>query len=153
MRILGYTMLAIGLLNFISFGIIMDVIGGDAAEGKIENGRYYVESHTHYREVSHAVFEFSMFDTCFWFSSFPLIVGGGFVLDRRNEDKDNPSTLLLALTAVAFVAGSLPWILPNGVHDTLTFGIYCCAAIFTFCILVSLALRRRTSKNTHEADA
>jgi len=37
--------ITLGLLNFLSFTVIYAFIGGDAANGKIDNGRYYVRGH------------------------------------------------------------------------------------------------------------
>jgi hypothetical protein len=49
----------LGLLNFISFLAIYFLIGGDAPNGKVENGHYYLDQHGTYTEVSHAVFIYS----------------------------------------------------------------------------------------------
>ena len=42
---------AIAFLNFMLLALISAFIGGDALNGKIEDGRYYVGSHGHYTEV------------------------------------------------------------------------------------------------------
>jgi hypothetical protein len=148
MKIFGYTLLAIGLANFLSFAVTMSIIGGNAVQGKIADGRYYVGGRHdgRYIEVSQAVYEFSLFHTCFWFSWPAFILGAGVVREWQEEHKVTQKGFALAALGVAFVAGALPWILPNGLHDPLSFRIYCCAVIFVYSILLWLALRRHNRK-------
>jgi hypothetical protein len=40
MKIPGYTLMPIGILNFVSFAIISTNLGGDAPHGKIEADKY-----------------------------------------------------------------------------------------------------------------
>jgi len=49
----------LGPLNFISFLAIDFLIGGDAPNGKSENGHYYLNNHGTYTEVSHTIFTYS----------------------------------------------------------------------------------------------
>ena len=50
---------ALAVVNFLTFMSIASYLGGDALAGKIEDGHYYVSSHGHYTEVSHAVYLYS----------------------------------------------------------------------------------------------
>jgi hypothetical protein len=45
--------------NFIAFVAIAMYLGGDALNGKIENGHYYLANHGIYTEVSHTIFIYS----------------------------------------------------------------------------------------------
>lgn len=44
-----------GVLNFLIFVVIAIVIGGDAVNGRIVNGHFYVANHGRLTEVSEAV--------------------------------------------------------------------------------------------------
>jgi hypothetical protein len=48
------------LINFLLFIIIDLVLGGDAANGHIENGHYFLASHGKLTEVSAFVFTYSL---------------------------------------------------------------------------------------------
>ena len=50
---------ALAVLNFLTFMSIASYLGGDALGGKVEDGHYFVTSHGHYTEVSHAVYMYS----------------------------------------------------------------------------------------------
>jgi hypothetical protein len=58
---------AVALLDFVSYLIATSYLGGDAVNGKIEGGRYYLWGLYHgtktYHEVSQAVFTFSRLHT------------------------------------------------------------------------------------------
>jgi hypothetical protein len=47
------------LLNFFAFWIVAVLLGGDAVNGKIQAGHYFLGSHAHLREVSASVFLYS----------------------------------------------------------------------------------------------
>jgi len=83
MKILAYTLMAIGVLNFLSFAIISTYLGGDAQHGKIEDGKYYVGGHGHYSEVSHATFEYSTIHAEWFVVTLPLVFAGGMILQRQ----------------------------------------------------------------------
>ena len=44
------------VVSFIAFVVISAIFGGDAVDGKIEDGRYYFRSHGEYTEVSRAAY-------------------------------------------------------------------------------------------------
>jgi hypothetical protein len=63
------------VLNFVVFWIVAVLIGGDALSGEARNGRYFLSSHGHLTEVSHAVFVYSLCHVLSVFVTHPL----GFV--------------------------------------------------------------------------
>ena len=52
--------IAIGMLNFLAFAIIATCLGGDADNGRVENGRYFFSSHGKQTEVSEGVYNYSL---------------------------------------------------------------------------------------------
>lgn len=48
------------LLNFFQFAGVSLAIGGTALNGKVENGIYYLGEHGHYKEVSAALYYYSL---------------------------------------------------------------------------------------------
>jgi hypothetical protein len=68
---------AVALLDFVSYLIAASYLGGDAVNGKIECGRYYLWGPYHgtktYHEVSQAVFTFSRLHTYSLFILWPLM--------------------------------------------------------------------------------
>jgi len=50
---------ALGLLNFFLFFVAAVYLGGDAVNGKIEGGHFYLMSHGRLTEVSEHVFAYS----------------------------------------------------------------------------------------------
>jgi hypothetical protein len=68
---------AVALLDFVSYLIAASYLGGDAVNGKIEGGRYYLWGPYHgtktYHEVSQAVFTFSGLHTYSLFILWPLM--------------------------------------------------------------------------------
>lgn len=56
-------MLPIAIFNLLSFVLIGQVIGGDALNGKVEKGKYYLGGKGVYKEVKHRVFIYSKWHT------------------------------------------------------------------------------------------
>lgn len=57
-------LLVIGwLLNFVVFVAIASYLGGNAINGKVEDGRYFLGSHGNYTEVSYEIFVYSKIHT------------------------------------------------------------------------------------------
>ncbi len=54
---------AIAIVNFAAFIIINICIGGDAINGHVTDGHYYLGSHGRYTEVSRAVWTYSYYHT------------------------------------------------------------------------------------------
>ena len=80
---------ALCVLNFLAFVTGAAVIGGDAANGKVESGHYFVGSHGKFREVTPAVFEYSQWHTRSVWLTHPLAILAGFAMvlfgPRRNR--------------------------------------------------------------------
>lgn len=60
---LVYAIGMVALINFASFVIIAQYIGGDAVNGHPSGGHYFLASHGRLTEVSRAVFEYSRWHT------------------------------------------------------------------------------------------
>ena len=59
-RKLCQILICVGFVNFLLFSGIAFIIGGNAGGGMIEGGRYYVGTKSHYTQVSHNVFVYSL---------------------------------------------------------------------------------------------
>jgi len=69
----------IGFLNFLLFALVSLCLGGDALNGKVENGHYYLANHGRYTEVSYFVFMYSKIHGTSVFITQPLMLVAGFV--------------------------------------------------------------------------
>src|SRR4051812_26095174 len=79
--------------NFLLYAVIADNIGGDAINGKVDAGRYYLGSHGQYTEVSRAVFTYSKFHTYAVWANYLLFFISGAVLEiRRRRDRSKQKT-------------------------------------------------------------
>jgi len=76
--------IAIGILNFLAFGITATGLGGDAVNGRSENGHYYLSSHGKKTEVSEAVFNYSRIHVYSVWITHPLAMVAGLILSRLN---------------------------------------------------------------------
>ena len=54
-----YPVVAVAIVNFVIFAVVALVIGGDAWNGHVDDGHYYVSSHGTITEVSRAVWYYS----------------------------------------------------------------------------------------------
>jgi hypothetical protein len=93
-------MIALGFLNFFLFLAGAAYLGGDAVNGKIEGGRYYLRGlrirswSKGYTEVSKAVFTYSEWHVYSLFATGPLIMAAALALNssRAATEADNQST-------------------------------------------------------------
>jgi hypothetical protein len=76
------------VLNFGVWGILTSVIQGDAINGKIEHGKYYVAMKGRYTQVSRGVYLYSYVHTCTNFVLFPALILSGFLGLRTKSRKD-----------------------------------------------------------------
>ena len=86
-------LIAIGMLNFLAFGIIAACLGGDAVNGRSENGHYFFSSHGKETEVSAAVFNYSRIHVYSVFITHPLAIVCGIILgsmERNNRTGKDP---------------------------------------------------------------
>jgi hypothetical protein len=80
----------LGLANWLSWIAEQLAIGGNALDGKISDGRYFVSSHAVLTEVSRSTFLFSYWHSISAWISFPLAVLAGIIWGRRNP-RSTPS--------------------------------------------------------------
>ena len=85
MKYFAYILVVVGLLNFIAYFLISLAIGGNAINGKIEAGRYYLCEHGRYTEVSHFVFEYSRFHTYSVWITVPLGMIGIWLANKNDR--------------------------------------------------------------------
>ena len=72
-----------GLINFAAFVAIYLALGGDALTGKVTDGRYYLNNHGAFTEVSHAVFLYSAIHACSAILGLALAFLAGRILRHR----------------------------------------------------------------------
>lgn len=81
--------LIIALINFASFWIISVANGGDASNGKKEDGRFFVANHGRYTEVSSAFFECNRIQSIsVWVTHSCALLGVVWFFWRRKEHGD-----------------------------------------------------------------
>ena len=80
LRITKRLVFFIFLLNFVAFVAIATYLGGDAVNGKVEDGRYYLYGmrteygHKVYTEVSKSVFDYSRWHIYSLCATFALVI-------------------------------------------------------------------------------
>ena len=75
------------VINFFVFIAVALYLGGDALSGKIENGRYYLNSHGHYTEVSARIYQYSNVHARTVAVSMPLAILIGVFLTQGRTRK------------------------------------------------------------------
>ena len=84
-RVLG-AVAAIATVNFAAFVIVAILIGGDAGNGKIDSGHYFVANHGRLTEVSARVFTYSQWHGRSLFLTHPLgMIAIGWISFRRKR--------------------------------------------------------------------
>ena len=86
---LGPALFVIALLNFFVFANVALIIGGDAINGKIENGVYFVAGNGGLTKVSHSVWIYSYWHAISVFVTFPLGFLGMALYDRRKTKPES----------------------------------------------------------------
>lgn len=80
------TVVVVGILNFLLLIAGTFFIGGDAINGKTENGRFYVWGYHNgskqFTEVSRSTFEYSRWHCYTVFATWPLVILAGLALSR-----------------------------------------------------------------------
>jgi hypothetical protein len=64
----------VAAVNFVAFLIGTAALGGDAVNGKVKGGRYYVSNHGKLTEVSKAAFTYSRFHVYTLFVTHPMAI-------------------------------------------------------------------------------
>lgn len=81
---------AVAIVNFIAFVIIAILIGGDSANGRIDNGHYFVASHGRLTEVSARAFTYSQWHARSLFVTHPLgMIAIGWIYFGRKRGLSN----------------------------------------------------------------
>ncbi len=83
-------MVAVAAVNFLVFAVVALMLGGDAVNGKIEAGRYYLANHGILTEVSYSVFLYSKLHVYSVFVTHPLGMLAGVVLSRTHNKQPKP---------------------------------------------------------------
>lgn len=83
----GTIVLIICILNFVAFGIGSTMIGGSAANGFKEDGRYSVSEHGKNTEVTEQVWNYSLWHSRSLFVTHPLAMIMMLVLGVKREEK------------------------------------------------------------------
>jgi hypothetical protein len=91
MNWIGKGQIAVGMINFFAFVLVAERIGGDAANGKVENGRYDLRDHGRLTEVGADLFAYSLRHAHSLWVTHPLACLGGlwlsFLHRRRNPSE------------------------------------------------------------------
>ena len=75
----------LAVANFLAFAIITSILGGDALNGKIEDGHYYLRYGSRYTEVSAMVFQYSRLHALSLFVTHPLAMFASFLIYRTKS--------------------------------------------------------------------
>jgi hypothetical protein len=79
--------------QFYNLFFVTIYLGGDAVNGKTENGRYYVASHGRYKEVSKDWWTYNRIHTASLFITHPLgMLAAGFLAYASRRRKTTPIT-------------------------------------------------------------
>ena len=71
-----------GMVNFLVFVLVANAIGGDAINGQVENGRYFLRNHGVVTEVSRLVFFYSEWHSISLFITHPLALLAAWELNN-----------------------------------------------------------------------
>jgi hypothetical protein len=75
MRKLTTVVAVLWFVNFGAYLIIATLIGGDAINGHVASGRYYLAMHGHLTQVSRSMYEYSRWHTyLLWFHTGVVVV-------------------------------------------------------------------------------
>ena len=81
--------IALGLLNFLTFVAISLYLGGDAVNGKVEQGHFHLWGYglrsgvKGYKEVTEGVFSYSRWHVYSIFATWPLVMAAGYLENRK----------------------------------------------------------------------
>lgn len=77
----------IGAANFAVFVGVAMYLGGDALNGKVEDGHYYLTERGRYTEVSESVFEYSRVHAYTTLVSWPVVLISAYAASRIKKAK------------------------------------------------------------------
>jgi hypothetical protein len=75
----------LGVLNFLAFVIGAFVLGGDAVNGKIAGGHFYLAEHGKLTEVSEAVYTYSLWHVRGVFVTHPMAILAGYLAKMEQQ--------------------------------------------------------------------
>jgi hypothetical protein len=78
----------LGIANFVVFFIAAVYLGGDALNGRIIDGHYFLASHGRLTEVKQAVFVYSEWHARSLFVTHPLALLCGWLSNRHSKNPD-----------------------------------------------------------------
>ena len=86
-RKIAAALVILPFVNFFLYALIAEILGGDAVNGKVDGGRYYLGLHGQYTEVSRAVFTYSKYHTyAIWATSILFLTTAAILeIKRRRE--------------------------------------------------------------------
>lgn len=85
MKRVGLTLFLVGIINFLAFFIVTNVVGGDAFNGKIQEGRYFLGYRGTYTEVGRFAYNCSYVHDLSIFITHPMAVIGLFLWSMARE--------------------------------------------------------------------
>jgi hypothetical protein len=77
--------LGVALINFLVYFVVAIHLGGDAVNGGMRNGHYYLMSHGRYTEVSEPVFNYSRWHTYALWITHPLGLAAAWIYSRMRR--------------------------------------------------------------------
>jgi hypothetical protein len=75
-KIVGTILFVVGFLNFVAFFVICSYLGGDAGNGHVADGHYFLGNHGAVIETTRGIFEYSRFHVRSLFVTHPLALFG-----------------------------------------------------------------------------
>ncbi|MDB5815371.1 MAG: hypothetical protein JWN23_2488 [Rhodocyclales bacterium] len=75
----------LGIANFVVFWILAVYLGGDAVNGKMQDGHFFLMSHGRYTEVSEAIFRYSKWHVYSTWITHPMVFFCGYFLHRHRK--------------------------------------------------------------------
>jgi hypothetical protein len=75
---------ALWIINFLAFTAIAMYLGGDAFNGYVKEGHYFLKAHGHVTEVSREIYEYSRWHVISLIASFVILFPLSYALDRRS---------------------------------------------------------------------
>ncbi len=84
----------LGLVNFLVFYGLAVYLGGDAFDGKIQDGHFFLLSHGRYTEVSEFIFNYSKWHVYSVFITHPLAIAASILSRRYRKQLDQHVTSL-----------------------------------------------------------
>ena len=85
--VLCYAFFWLGLANFAAFLFLAIRLGGDAVNGKAEDGRFFLMEQGVYTEVSEAVFNYSRWHVYSVWVTYPLGVAAAILGHRYRKQR------------------------------------------------------------------